>query len=1097
MSAEKQKTILLVDDEAIIAMTEKMALEKYGYNVMIAPTGEDAVATVAKTPAIDLVLMDINLGAGIDGTETAAAILKERDLPVVFLSSHMEPEVVAKTEKITSYGYVVKNSSITVLDASIKMAFKLFEAKTKEIEKEKALKENEERLRDILFSMGDWVWEVDENGVYTYSSGKGLDLFGSSAKDIIGKTPFAFMPPDEAERVAALFAEIVADKTPIIDLENWNVGRNGERICLLTNGVPILDKEGNLKGYRGVDKDITGRKQTEKVLNDLIDKNPMSIQIMDKDGYTLIVNTAHSLLFGTPPPPNFSIFDDLQSKGFGEYILRAQKGEVVHFPNIYFNVHDVFAELQDKPVWIRAVLFPLTDSSGIIERFVFMHEDITARKQAEDALRENEEKFRILNTLAPAGIYLTDPEGNCLYTNPRWNEMAGFSSQEALGKGWVNALHPEDREIVFSSWKKIIESESDWGMEYRFQTPEGKVTWVYGAATPQRDALGKIIRFVGLNIDITERKFAESQREAALEALQESEEILRNVFVTIPDSVTVLELSGRITLCNQAAAAIHGFAETKQLIGKSFYELVAEEDHQRAEEGMKQTLMHGFAKEVPFIGLKAGGERFSGELSVSVIRDSSGRPKGFVGTTEDITERKRAEDALRESEEKWRKLVITIPDYISILDLEGRYTFLNHYAEGFSEKDVVGKNSVDFVSEDSKSKYRRYFAACKRTKQTQHCIYTAWGDNMTPKIYKGYFVPIIEKERIINIMAIATDITESIKIEKDLHESEERFHSIVENSTIGIYRTTPAGKILMANLTLVKMLGYSSFADLSGRNLEDDWFQPSYPRWQFIEKFTGQDEVIGQEAAWARRDGSTIFVREGARAVRNDQGAILYFDGTVEDITERKQAEDEVKRQLAEKEILLKEVHHRIKNNIASIGGLLSLHMQSVTNPEAVAVLQEAIGRVNSMRILYDKLLITEDYRDISVKNYIESLADAVLALFPDRAKIKLKKQIADFQLDPKQLFPLGLIINELITNKMKYAFIDREAGLITISLKNAAKHVTLDIRDNGNKLPAGFDMDKTKGFGLMLVKMLSQQLDGSFSIAKQAGTRCTVEFNM
>jgi PAS domain S-box-containing protein len=116
--------------------------------------------------------------------------------------------------------------------------------------------------------MADWVWEVDENGVYTYSSKKGFDFFGPSLKDIIGKTPFDFMPPDEAKRVAAIFSEIVANKAPIKDLENWNIQKNGERICLLTNGVPILDEEGNLKGYRGVDKDITERKRAEAALQE-------------------------------------------------------------------------------------------------------------------------------------------------------------------------------------------------------------------------------------------------------------------------------------------------------------------------------------------------------------------------------------------------------------------------------------------------------------------------------------------------------------------------------------------------------------------------------------------------------------------------------------------------------------------------------------------------------------------------------------------------------------------------------------------------------------------------------------------------------------
>ena len=134
---------------------------------------------------------------------------------------------------------------------------------------ETELLDSEMRLRDIIFNIADWAWEVDENGVYTYSSQKGFDILGRSNEDIIGKTPFDFMPQDEAERVAAIFSEIAANKAPIKDLENWNIGKNGKKICLLTNGVPILDKEGNIKGYRGVDMDITDRKRLEKELHRL------------------------------------------------------------------------------------------------------------------------------------------------------------------------------------------------------------------------------------------------------------------------------------------------------------------------------------------------------------------------------------------------------------------------------------------------------------------------------------------------------------------------------------------------------------------------------------------------------------------------------------------------------------------------------------------------------------------------------------------------------------------------------------------------------------------------------------------------------------
>lgn len=121
-----KKTVLLVEDEAIIALSKQNELTKYGYNVVICNTGEKAVATSKEDDEIDLILMDIDLGSGMDGTVAAELILRDRDLPFVFLSSHTEPVMVEKTEKITSYGYVVKSSGITVLDASIKMAFKLY-----------------------------------------------------------------------------------------------------------------------------------------------------------------------------------------------------------------------------------------------------------------------------------------------------------------------------------------------------------------------------------------------------------------------------------------------------------------------------------------------------------------------------------------------------------------------------------------------------------------------------------------------------------------------------------------------------------------------------------------------------------------------------------------------------------------------------------------------------------------------------------------------------------------------------------------------------------------------------------------------------------
>ncbi len=213
------------------------------------------------------------------------------------------------------------------------------------------------------------------------------------------------------------------------------------------------------------------------------------------------------------------------------------------------------------------------------------------------------------------------------------------------------------------------------------------------------------------------------------------------------------------------------------------------------------------------------------------------------------------------------------------------------------------------------------------------------------------------------------------------------------------------------------------------------------------------------------------------------------------DITGHRHAEQDAAIRLADKETLLKEVHHRVRNNISSIVGLLSIQADSITDSEARTALHSAIGRVESMNVLYDKLLVSPQYGAGSVKSYLEDLADTVVAVFPAGANATLEKRIADFDVKPNSLFLLGLITNELLTNSMKYAFDGDTGGAITLVLERSGNRVTLIVQDDGAGLPLGFDPESTKGFGLTLVRSLSRQLNGSFSISTQNGTRSVLEF--
>lgn len=215
---------------------------------------------------------------------------------------------------------------------------------------------------------------------------------------------------------------------------------------------------------------------------------------------------------------------------------------------------------------------------------------------------------------------------------------------------------------------------------------------------------------------------------------------------------------------------------------------------------------------------------------------------------------------------------------------------------------------------------------------------------------------------------------------------------------------------------------------------------------------------------------------------------------TAVDITEQKNAEDAIGKLLEEKSLLLKEVHHRIKNNMNTIRGLVSLQVISSTNPSTISALQDTESRIKSMVMLYDKLYSSENYKEMSVKDYLEPLARDIVNCFPDSGKITIKTEVDDIIMSFQSLSPLGIIVNELITNMMKYAFIGRDSGVISITAAMKDFHVEVSIQDDGNGIPESVNFENSTGFGMGLVGMLTEQMDGSIRIERGEGTKFILE---
>ncbi len=307
-------------------------------------------------------------------------------------------------------------------------------------------------------------------------------------------------------------------------------------------------------------------------------------------------------------------------------------------------------------------------------------------------------------------------------------------------------------------------------------------------------------------------------------------------------------------------------------------------------------VMSGLVDEqIAFQAVQAGAQDY-------LVKGSSGRDS-VARTIRYAIERQQARAALRASEQRFRALIEHSVDAVAMVGADGNYLYESPAAVrilGYTPEELAGRDVFTIVHPDDRAAAAELFGQVIKQPHTPITGQLRYRHKDGSWLWvEGTATNLLDDPSVEAIVVIYRDITERKQVEQALRESEEIFRTLYENSTIGLYRTTPDGSILLANPTLVELLGYSTFDELSSRNLAKDGFEPSYDRTQFLEIIEREGEIKGLESSWTRRDGTAIFIRESARATRNPQGKILYYDGIVEDFTERKRAEEQLKIVLA------------------------------------------------------------------------------------------------------------------------------------------------------------------------------------------------------
>ena len=374
------------------------------------------------------------------------------------------------------------------------------------------------------------------------------------------------------------------------------------------------------------------------------------------------------------------------------------------------------------------------------------------QQQTEVFLKESESRFRSLSESSPIGIFQTDPAGQYLYTNTCWQKIAGLTLEESLGNGWINAIHPEDRQRVRAEWDRSVQEEQEFLQEFRFLTPHGRVRWVWARSAAIYSATGEIVGYVGTDEDITDRQQAENE-------LREKNTALSNAL----EGISRLDVQGHYIAVNEAYARITGY-QPQEMIGMDWCDTVYPADLERLKVAYQHMLSQGKV-EVEARGVRKDGSLFYKQLFMVTAYDDQNQLTGHHCFMKDVSDRKQSEQKILEQVE----LLNVVSDAIFVRDCSNHIIFWNHGAEqiyGWKAAEVMGQNARALLCLESEAAWNIAWNTVLKTGEWQGEL---------PKVTKaGKSVIVTSRWTLVrdetgqpkSILTVDTDITEKKQLEQ-------------------------------------------------------------------------------------------------------------------------------------------------------------------------------------------------------------------------------------------------------------------------------------------------------------------------------------------
>jgi PAS domain S-box-containing protein len=814
------------------------------------------------------------------------------------------------------------------------------------VKAEKEIKYSQDYFKSIIDNTSEIITILDSEGVIKFKSLSAAHELGYQPEELTGRNVFDFIHPEDVPGLIAKFNQELHNIGKKIRLELRFRHKDGSWQTLDATSINLLDNP-SVNGLVISSRNITqrnkselalkqsesGLKESRRKLETLMGNLPGMVYRCrnDRDWTMEITNQGCRELTGYDP---VDIIDN-KTVSFTRLIHPADRemvwGDIqiaVQKKKAYQLIYRIIArDGAEKWVWEQGQ--GVFDEKGALQALEGFIADISERKRAEDALHASEYQYRsTIDSLADS-IHVVDAKLSIMLTNrvfKEWNKKLGLAS-EAVGRNIFEIYPFLPRENVTKEYKQVFDGgrvlvtvEENSVNNSRIITETRKIPIFENE---------KVVRVITVVRDITESKLAS-------EALRETEEMYRGLIEATNTGFVIIDAAGRVQDANAEYVRLAGHRTLKEIMGRPVTDWTAPHDLQRNRDEIEKCLRGGAVRMLEIDYQHPDGTIIPVEINATVVQRASG--PAILTLCRDITGRKLVEEAVRQSQERYQTLAEASPEMIYVVDGDARVSYVNSTGAktlGQGANDIIGRRLSDIFPALIAN---RQWTNLQKVFNSGESLYL---ESQTP--FKGeilwldtWLVPIRDRQnKVISVMGLSRNITERKEIEARLYESEKNYRQIFDGVAEGIYRSTPEGKVLLVNPALVRMLGYSSEEELMRRDITREGYSDIKTRQLFLDQIEKEGHIKDQASQWLRRDGSVITVRENAHAVKDHSGKTLYYEGTVEDITEQIKAEEEIRSSELKYRMLMDQANDAIFVGDPETGKLVDANLKA----------QQLIGR--------------------------------------------------------------------------------------------------------------------------------------------------------